>query len=164
MKEMNRSLHTKHGHAFSRDGKASKEYNSWSGMWARVRGKKDKWILCYVSRGITVCDRWRMFENFLEDMGKRPEGTSLDRINNDGNYEPENCRWATPKQQTDNRRPVVGSSGVHGVHPRENGRWRAVLCSGNDRINIGTFAKIDDAREAYLVARIRRTLETKGNP
>ena len=79
-------------------------YRSWRAMKSRCSNpnRHDRHI--YLARGIKVCDRWLRFENFLADMGERPDGTSLDRIDNDGHYEPGNCRWATPKEQRANQR------------------------------------------------------------
>jgi|TARA_Y100000296_G_C5131522_1_gene235818 hypothetical protein len=58
----------------------------------------------YGAKGVEMCNRWESFESFLEDMGERPEGTTIDRINPFGNYEPYNCRWSSPKVQANNKR------------------------------------------------------------
>lgn len=81
----------------------SPTYSTWSSMIQRCLNPKSVKYLSYGAKGITVCDRWRDFANFLEDMGPRPDGKTLDRFpNQSGNYEPENCRWATLIEQQQN--------------------------------------------------------------
>jgi hypothetical protein len=79
-------------------------YRSWDAMLQRCNNPKNTRYKYYGGRGISVCERWRLFINFLADMGERPPGTTLDRIDPNGNYEPGNCRWATQSQQIKNRR------------------------------------------------------------
>jgi len=80
--------------------------STWNNMIRRCRNPKDKSYLYYGGRGIRVCQRWQKFRNFLEDMGPKPSPFHmLDRVNNDGNYEPGNVRWATPAESNRNRRP-----------------------------------------------------------
>lgn len=103
----NRPMARTHGHTSNRlyKGGASPTYQSWLAMRVRCllpgRENADR----YKDLGISICERWSVFENFLADMGERPTGTSLDRFpNNAGNYEPGNCRWATPREQARNTR------------------------------------------------------------
>jgi hypothetical protein len=87
--------------------RGTRTYRIWQAMLTRCRNPN---VLCakhYSGRGITVCERWQKFENFLADMGEAPAKHSIDRINNDGNYELENCRWATQAQQMSNMRSNV---------------------------------------------------------
>jgi len=93
-----------HGH--TRGLKTTPEYRSWQAMLARCTNPRHEHYPDYGGRGITVCDRWQdSFEAFLEDMGPRPAGKTLDRYpDKNGNYEPGNCRWATWSEQNSNRR------------------------------------------------------------
>ena len=86
-------------------GVGTPTYSSWQAMISRCREPKNNRYHLYGGRGIKVCEQWLKFANFRADMGERPEGKTLDRINVDGHYEPGNCRWATPKEQANSRRP-----------------------------------------------------------
>lgn len=107
-----RDVHMKHGHsAYHRE---TREYRTWKSMIGRCNQRSNKRYADYGGRGIRVCRRWMNFSLFLEDMGKCPPGMSIDRKDNDGDYYPENCVWATAKQQARHNRHnhIVEAFGV----------------------------------------------------
>lgn len=124
---------TTHGHVSGY--KKSPTYKSWQSMLNRCQNSKNEYFKDYGGRGIKVCQSWQKFENFLADMGERPEGKTLDRYpDNNGNYSPENCRWATKKEQQNNRRNSIfltyeGKTQTMGQWEVEKGMCKSTLRS-----------------------------------
>ncbi|WP_327421881.1 hypothetical protein OG763_15195 [Streptomyces sp. NBC_01230] len=115
-REVTTQRSTTHGYSYS------SEYRTWGDMVARCTNPNHKRWADYGGRGITVCDRWKNFANFLADMGERPVGRELDRIDNNRGYEPDNCRWTDRSTQQKNR-PSSAYAGL--VRDPGTGQFRA---------------------------------------
>lgn len=125
-------------------------YSTYRSMLSRCNNKYATQYQNYGGRGIKVCDRWsNSFWSFLEDVGNKPSLThTLDRIDNDGNYEPGNVRWATRKQQDNNRKKltVANKSGYSGIcFYKSRNRWRVYTGSGKTRIEHGYYKTLKEA-------------------
>jgi len=149
---------SRHGH--TANGITSPEYHSWNAMMGRCNNPSSKHYKYYGGRGIKVCERWYVFENFLADMGPRPIGHTLDRYpNKNGNYEPGNVRWATPLQQARNTRRTVMLT-IDGV-TRSMSEWAEIAGRRADtvygRIQSGWDAKSAVFKEERIQERTRAT-------
>lgn len=131
------------------------EYAVWQAMKQRCYNPKNAQYIYYGLRGIKVCERWRnSFTEFISDMGFRPnDSLELDRIDNDGNYCKDNCRWASRKQQMTNRsQNRNNTSGYRGV--RKYGKyWQARITTDRKEIHLGYFDNPELAYKKYLEAR-----------
>ncbi len=120
-------------------------YSTWRSMIGRCMGPYHKSFADYGGRGITVCDRWLEFKNFLEDMGERPVGKTIGRINNDEGYYPGNCRWETPKEQSTNKRMMKNNTtGVSGVFFQE-GKYMVRVQVDGKRKSFGVYDTLEQA-------------------
>lgn len=124
--EKAKQTHTKHAKS------ASGSYATWEAMIQRCKNPNSSNYKNYGGRGIDVCEDWLQFEKFYEDMGDRPEGYSIDRIDNTKSYSKNNCRWATKQQQSFNTfLNINNTSGTRGVHYcKERGKWVGKLKFG----------------------------------
>lgn len=150
----------KHGHC-SREGR-SPTYESWWSVVQRCTNPTDSAYPLYGGAGVTMVDRWNpraggSFENFLKDMGERPDGTSINRIGSVPLYSPETCEWATRSIQSyDQKKRNTNTSGKTGVSFNKNsGKWEAYISVNRKKVNLGSHEKFEDAAKAREEAELK---------
>ena len=131
-------------------------YRTWLGINNRTSNPDTPDYANYGGRGIKVCDRWQGlygFRNFIEDMGERPPNHTLDRKDNNGDYSPDNCRWATHHQQAANQRTNNKTVGVYWIKKRN--KWLAEIMVEGKKYNLGSFTEYEDAVAARKAAEVQ---------
>jgi AP2 domain len=132
------------------------EHRAWAAMLRRCYNKNAQNYKWYGQRGIKVAEQWRLFENFLADMGKKPSPDyTLHRIDDDGDYAPGNCEWADKNKQARIRKlPITNTSGFRGVSPYKR-KWRAAINTGGITYHLGDFDNKIEAARAYNEAAVK---------
>lgn len=143
------------------DGRPSHKhplYRTWKGMRERCNNPNHKDYNLYGGKGISFCERWQEFANFAEDMSPRPKGKTLDRIDGDKDYSPDNCRWATYKEQALNQKKrrtgfkkgayKSSKTGFSGIYIMPNNRYRAVVFVEGKNKHVGCFNSLEEALAA----------------
>lgn len=125
-------------------------YHTWENMRQRCYNSKHTAYKWYGARGIKICERWNNFANFVADVGEKPPGTTLDRKDNNGDYEPDNVRWADQVEQIRNSRiRETNRTGTKGVwFNRKVGTYQAFIRAEGRRIYLGSFPSLDKAVKA----------------